>query len=424
MVQPVRFGLTRPEVSVQDTVQDIQMMGLRGRQLGIAEAEEARRQALFELQQQEQARQARLQQQLGTALQSENPADIVNFVNQNPQLAQQAQQAIGFATEKTRQDALGTSIKADRLLGLGDTEAAINALSERATRVKREGGNPSDTLAMIKKIQENPEEARQDLKMFLAVHPEGQEYLTALGRGETPAGGTVQQAQYIPGLGFAQLLRGGDVQLKEFTGAEKALIEKAQQVDDQRQADRAGGRRRAALEAEDELKAKVESGVVNAKEAAKASVKAFERLEPINANIRTMRAAIGELRAGAKTGAIEGRLPSIRSASVKLDNLQQRLGLDIIQNTTFGALSEGELKLALDTALPKGLNEQQLIQWLEQKASAQEKLADYVESAAIYLGTPGNTIAGWLQERAARQQAPAQQPGQPTIDDLINQYGN
>jgi hypothetical protein len=33
------------------------------------------------------------------------------------------------------------------------------------------------------------------------------------------------------------------------------------------------------------------------------------------------------------------------------------------------------------------------------RKEAQEKLADYIESAAIYLGTPGNTVAGWIEKK-------------------------
>ncbi len=41
----------------------------------------------------------------------------------------------------------------------------------------------------------------------------------------------------------------------------------------------------------------------------------------------------------------------------------------------------------------------ELAAWFEEKKASQEKLADYVESAAIYLGTPGNTVAGWIKKK-------------------------
>jgi hypothetical protein len=161
----------------------------------------------------------------------------------------------------------------------------------------------------------------------------------------------------------------------------------------------AGEKKTATLEAEEELKAKVEAGVISAKEAAKISVQAFERLEKLNIAINNYEEAINLVDEGAQTGAIFSKLPSLRTASVKLDNLQGRLGLDVIGNTTFGALSESELKFALDTALPKKLKGEELKAWLRDKKQTQERLADYIESAAIFLGTPGNTVSGWIQKQ-------------------------
>jgi hypothetical protein len=60
-------------------------------------------------------------------------------------------------------------------------------------------------------------------------------------------------------------------------------------------------------------------------------------------------------------------------------------------------LSESELKFALSAALPKGLEGPALVDWMKRKVSTQERLADYLESAAIYLGTPGNTKKGWVE---------------------------
>jgi hypothetical protein len=116
---------------------------------------------------------------------------------------------------------------------------------------------------------------------------------------------------------------------------------------------------------------------------------------------------------GAKSGVIVGRLPSVRAASVQVDNVHARLGLDIISSVTFGPLSEKELKFAMSAALPrKGLSPSELRKWLVDKKDAQVKLADYLNEAAIFLGTPGNNVADFLrmkreQIRAASIAGPA-----------------
>ena len=147
------------------------------------------------------------------------------------------------------------------------------------------------------------------------------------------------------------------------------------------------------------------------------SKEAFERIAPIKQGIANYSEVERLIDEGAETGVIASRLPSMKQASIELDNLQGKLGLDVIGNTTFGALSESELKFALDTALPKNLEGPALKEWVQRKKSAQEKLLAYTEQAATYLGTPGNTIAGWVETQKQQNQA-------SNIEDLVNKYAN
>ena len=143
-----------------------------------------------------------------------------------------------------------------------------------------------------------------------------------------------------------------------------------------------------------------------AKEAAKTAIQkseeAFDRIEPIRQSIANYDEAIRLIDEGAGTGVIQSKLPSVKQASQELDNLQGRLGLDVVGNTTFGALSEAELRFALDTALPKNLEGPALKQWVQRKKQTQQKLLSYVQQAATYLGTPGNTVAGWVSEQRSQ----------------------
>lgn len=143
----------------------------------------------------------------------------------------------------------------------------------------------------------------------------------------------------------------------------------------------------------------LEAGTKAAAEAAiRASEAAFEQLNGIEQSIGTYDEAISLLdQEDVDTGPILSRLPSFRENAIKLDNLQNRMGLNVIQNTTFGSLSEDELKFALNTALPTGLKPPALREWMVKKRDAQQKLAQELEKAAIYLGKPGNTITGYLE---------------------------
>jgi hypothetical protein len=150
------------------------------------------------------------------------------------------------------------------------------------------------------------------------------------------------------------------------------------------------------------------------------ALKAFESVGKVRQNIENLNQAISALNRGARTGAIESRFPNWKASSIELQNIQRQLGLDIIGSVTFGALSEGELNLALETALPVTMNERELRDWLQRKITAQTKLADYLSEQARFLSVPGRTINDWLERPpqgagqpsgAAPAAAPAMRPG-------------
>jgi hypothetical protein len=125
---------------------------------------------------------------------------------------------------------------------------------------------------------------------------------------------------------------------------------------------------------------------------------AFAEVGRIKKNLGNIDEAIAAIDAGASTGVIASKLPNITAASIQLANVRQQLGLDVIGSVTFGALSEGELNLALDTALPTTLQPKDLKVYLVNKKNAQTKLAGYLTEQASYLSKKGNTLAGWLEK--------------------------
>ncbi len=147
-----------------------------------------------------------------------------------------------------------------------------------------------------------------------------------------------------------------------------------------------------------------------AKSAITASNDAIKALAPIKSTIANIDDAIKAIDEGANTGVVASKLPSVQKASIELDNARSRLGLNVVQGTTFGALSEGELKLALDTALPTNLQPKDLKSWLIAKKSAQQKLASQLEDAAKFLGTPGATPAMYLEKNSVKTEEPTAAP--------------
>jgi len=146
----------------------------------------------------------------------------------------------------------------------------------------------------------------------------------------------------------------------------------------------------------------------------------IKKINGIEANINNIDRAISALDKGAKTGAIERLLPNVTAASVELNQIGSELGLDVVGAVTFGALSAGELNLSLDTALPTGLDEPELKQYLTDKRNSQKKLINYLEEQMSYLES-GGTVSGWRelvkQKGEVNKQEKAKQQSKPEMKD-------
>jgi hypothetical protein len=126
---------------------------------------------------------------------------------------------------------------------------------------------------------------------------------------------------------------------------------------------------------------------------------AFTSVQKLDQNIRNIDKAIEAIDSGANTGFIESNFfPSIRAATVELEQVQNMLGLDVIGSVTFGALSKGELDLALETALPTGLQEDELKVWLDNKKVAQSRLREYYKEQMDHLDQ-GGSVASFMRQK-------------------------
>jgi hypothetical protein len=139
--------------------------------------------------------------------------------------------------------------------------------------------------------------------------------------------------------------------------------------------------------------------------AVKASGEAFDNILSSRTNIANLREAKRLiLEEGANTGFIVDNFPSWKDSTIALDNVKNRLGLDVVGSVTFGALSASELDLALNTALPTNKTEEGLVKWIEDKIVAQEKLQDYLYEQATFLADGDKTVGDWLRKQKADQE--------------------
>jgi hypothetical protein len=131
--------------------------------------------------------------------------------------------------------------------------------------------------------------------------------------------------------GTTKVLDAAGVELEGDARAE--AIREAEERGIQIQTERAGGRRAATV-------------------AVNTSLSAFDQVGKSRSNIANLEEAKRlVVEEGANTGVIADRLPNWKASTVALDTVKNELGLDVVGSVTFGALSQGELTLALNTAL-------------------------------------------------------------------------
>lgn len=210
----------------------------------------------------------------------------------------------------------------------------------------------------------------------------------------------VQSTEFLAGGGAKVVFEDGSFEVLEPTPEELTIIQGAEDRGVDLQQRRAKGR-----------------GLGTG--AAKTANTALDLTDKLRSNNLKLKKVIAEVRGGAETGPLADRLPSFRASTRRLIQIKNELGLDVVGSVTFGALSEGELQLALDTALPTSLQGPELVKWAQDKIRAQEKLSEYLEDQAIFLSAPGNTAADWLKRvRAQGQINSSEQQPEPAVQDL------
>jgi hypothetical protein len=128
----------------------------------------------------------------------------------------------------------------------------------------------------------------------------------------------------------------------------------------------------------------------------------YKDMLKVRTNIATLEDAKRALESGAQTGFFAQFLPDISRSATELANVRGRLGLEVVGSVTFGALSKGELDLALDIGLPENMDEDYLKGWVQERIDAKKKLLLNLQEAASFL-SKGNSIGDWMVELEKRE---------------------
>jgi len=279
-------------------------------------------------------------------------------------------------------------------LKAGQPEQALNVLSNRASLLEQMGGDTSDTREIADFI------ARGDIQGATSLLDSVDKAGIQSGFLKDLEAERKKNAARTPALSESEKNFNRITGLRQqLSSAEKSgdggAIKAAQQK--LRDFQQISGKFGLGAQEKSDIKVSEAANRELSKQAAIASKDAFDGLKNVRRSIGNMTDAIRALDKGASTGPVISKLPSFRESSIELDNIRGKMGLDIVGATTFGALSESELKFALDVALPDNLEPPAIKDWLNRKRDAQKKLGKELMRAATFLGKPGNTISKYIE---------------------------
>ena len=139
--------------------------------------------------------------------------------------------------------------------------------------------------------------------------------------------------------------------------------------------------------------------VAKAKEVGQQSFGQMEKMQSDIRELSTARRLVVE--EGAKAGVLQKYMPAFDAATAEFRVVANRLGIAVINSATFGALSETELKLALETGFPRDLSGDALIEWIDEKIRVQTKMSTALYNKARGL-TSGITYSSFIQNHGKK----------------------
>lgn len=370
-------------------------------------------------------------------------ASITALITKYPQLADRFKAQLSLLSQQERDARQAQAVPIYAALMNNKPETAIGLLQQQADALRTAGNEAAAKAAetQIAFIKADPLSAKTAFGVSMAAlmgpdkfsetynsletNIREQQLLPAkLAEAEAKAlaaarseGVEVQSSQILPNGVTVIIAKDGTRQVRDVNGnvvmgVDAALaIENAQQAGIRYKGEEAGAQERARRGVEAETAPVIAGGRAAGEAGIKAGAEAFTALTRLSGSISNLKRASELAKGGANTGVIASRLPNWTASSIELNNLRNQLGLDVIGGATFGALSEGELALALNTALPTNLDQKDLADWIDRKIAAQEKMRKELQKVALFLSKPGNTIEMWLSKNGIEPAPAARAPG-------------
>lgn len=357
----------------------------------------------------------RIGEELKTAMSSGDPAQVMAMHSKYPELSDAINNQIGYVSDESRNiftdsyiNAM-TELRAGQRIDEDGTQSFDPAAVKRAEEIMLQGsekvasmgGKPWNMQYDMEELNQDPSTVYQRMQMGLAAaNPDMYKmmYGTAAGDNKMQFGGQEMFKDEAGNTFFATTRRNPQ------TGAVESVVTPVESGTQQKGSlVPAGGaygetaRESMERKAEEYTTKKTEENRIAAVESYRA------KLPAMSTELRELDNIIDAIDRGADTGVIANYFPTVTRATSELFQAARRLGLNIIQNTTFGALSVAEMNLAMETAVPTGLDQAELREWAQNKKLALYKIQNEVQSAIDHLNA-GKPIEQWYAQRGKVRQ--------------------
>ena len=328
----------------------------RQQTMDIQRAQEGRAASALEMQRAEAERARTRANDMHSALigLAQNPGataeDYSRLMMQYPEISADIQRGWNLMSEGRQQTTLRDMAQIYSAIDSGQVDIARDLLQERVDAARNSGNEEDARQAelVLRTLETDPRAARTTLGISLRAL--GGSQFDDLLTGGRP---TLRSSEILPDGTVVGVTDQGPIVYSPtgeiVTGQAAAeAIRQAQEFGAEVRRQREAGATAGRLETQAELAAAATGAETAGRQGIEIGRQTFERIGPIRSNIANLDRAIQLVeKEGANTGAIARLLPNWNASSIELENLRNRLGLDVVGSVTFGALSESELNLAL-----------------------------------------------------------------------------
>lgn len=328
-----------------------------------------------------QARMKEVQSALGEAYNSGDPRKVAEIAIKYPEAQKTVELLYNFKSDDTKRNLLDTG--RTLLANKTNPQAALGALDSRLAYLEQQGADLQHTREARDKLQQLIQSGAdtsgffRDVEMNYAAIASPQEWKAYSGEtAGTNTPSSVLETEWF--LKQSPKVQEEHIKLKRKTDptmAEKLAYER----------DRA------------DISVSEAAGKANAADRIAAASAAADKVMKLENGLAVYDNLVNEIDNGANTSVYTSWAPTIKDSTKRFEQGARELGLGVISNTTFGALSEAELRLAMETAVPQ-LQPAAMRKWLLDKKAAQQKLADEMFKYAEHLEN-GGTKVSWIKSQ-------------------------